>query len=296
MLLNEPWLPRDIVLDPMNKVNPDNDVPATGAFEVYYITDRQYAIYAPNWLDQGTMNTERLQLLYQAYSKSSIFNSGQNPEAVAKLLRRYKDGHKSQTYKTIHKYQRATPKSVLRANAFQITAELFVSPLNFSSESTVYCSPYAENTEFGAHRDVYSFRWKDSCFCHPEGTDEQLRRSVQWLLPALNCILSRSLSHFCSLIDPSLHSQASLNTTWQKTRHTLSQDHGLSEWELLRYCQSTDHTYEAQLNMTHNRQQGRIHTILQSREAECIGSCTAKAPDPSSKGRPPASPRTVRSE
>ena len=40
-LLNEPWLQKKIVLDPMNKVNPDKDVPATGAFEVYYITDRQ---------------------------------------------------------------------------------------------------------------------------------------------------------------------------------------------------------------------------------------------------------------
>ena len=183
-LLNEPWLQKKIVLDPMNKVNPDKDVPATGAFEVYYITERQYAIYAPNGLYQGTMNTERLQLLYQAYSKPAIFNSGQFPEAVAKLLRRYKDGHKSQTYKTVHKYQIATPKLVLRAltNAFQITTELFASPLNFSSESTVYCSPYAEDTEFGAHHDAYSFLWKGSCFCHPEGSDEQLRRSMQWAI------------------------------------------------------------------------------------------------------------------
>ena len=77
------------------------------------------------------MNTERLQLLYRAYSKPAIFNSGQFPEAVAKLLRRYKDGHMSKTYKTIHKYQIATPNPVLRAvtNAFQITTELFASPL-----------------------------------------------------------------------------------------------------------------------------------------------------------------------
>ena len=183
-LLSEPWLQKKIVLDPMNKVNPDKDVPATGAFEVYHITDRQYAIYAPNGSYQGTMNTERLRLLYQAYSKPAIFNSGQFPEAVAKLLRRYKDGHMSKTYKTIHKYQIATPNPVLRAvtNAFQITTELFASPLNFSSESTVYCSPYAEDAEFGAHHDAYSFLWKGSCFCHPEGSDEQLRRSVQWAI------------------------------------------------------------------------------------------------------------------
>ena len=153
-----------------------------GPFEVHFITDS--TLYAPNGLYQGTMNTERLQLLYQAYSKPAIFNSGQFPEAVAELLRRYRDGHKSQKYKIIHKYQIATPKSVLRAltNAFQITTELSASPLYFSSESTVYCSPYAEDTEFGAQHDAYSFLWKGSCFCHPEGTDEQLWRSVQWAI------------------------------------------------------------------------------------------------------------------
>ena len=57
-LLNKPCLRERVVLHPMNKVNPDKDVPATGAFEVYYITDRQYAIYAPKYIRsyQGTMN------------------------------------------------------------------------------------------------------------------------------------------------------------------------------------------------------------------------------------------------
>ena len=140
------------------------------------------------WVVPGT---ETLKLLHQAWSKPAVLNSEQFPEAVVKLLYRYRDSPKSQTYRTLHKYQIPTPKLVLKAiiRAFNITNELFASPPNFNSAWTTHCSPYPEDEDFvltTMHTLMFG-RWAASA------TLKALMHSLVYLyigqLPALACSL-----------------------------------------------------------------------------------------------------------
>ena len=51
---------------------------------------------------------------------------------------------------------------------------------NFNEDIEHYCLPYSEGQEYGAHQDAYSLIWTGSCFCNPEGTDEQIRKAFTW--------------------------------------------------------------------------------------------------------------------
>ena len=83
---------RDLIkLDPMTRVNPDNDVQPTGQFEIYDASETMSAIYSPEGAFVGSMRTKRIETLAQAYWKEvSDF-----PQAIAKLIARYKDGSKA---------------------------------------------------------------------------------------------------------------------------------------------------------------------------------------------------------
>ena len=74
-------------------------------------------------------------------------------------------------------YCSAKPHSALGA-----ITELFATPLNFNPKMKQYSAPFAEDGEFGARPDAFSFIWQGSCYCHPEPSDAQMLKTLRWAL------------------------------------------------------------------------------------------------------------------
>ena len=72
----------------MTRVNPDKDVQPTGQFEIYNVSETMSAIYSPEGAFLGSMRKKRIETLAQAYRNEL----GDLPQAIAKLIARYKDG------------------------------------------------------------------------------------------------------------------------------------------------------------------------------------------------------------
>ena len=181
-LLCAPHLRGLIHLDPMNKVNPDKDVAPTGQFEIYDLNEKLKSIYTPEGKFQGVIHADRLSILKRSYHASNDSKPNNFPQAIAMLLQRYQDKHKEGKYITMAKNHVGTPTALLKAimHTFFTTTDLFASPLNVNEDMNHYCTPYSEDQEFGAHHDAYSLIWTGSCFCNPEGTDEQIRKAFTW--------------------------------------------------------------------------------------------------------------------
>ena len=61
--------------------------------------------------------------------------------------------------------------------------ELFATPLVFNQTMRHCCAPFAEDAEFGAHPDAFSFiQVQGSCYCHPEPSDNQMLKTLRWAL------------------------------------------------------------------------------------------------------------------
>ena len=166
----------------MNKINPDKDVAPTGQFEIYDLNEKLKAIYTPEGKFQGVIHAHRLSILKRSYHASNDSRINSFPQAIAMLLQRYQDKHKEGKYITVAKSHVGTPAALLKAimQTFSTTTDLFASPLNVNEDMKHCCTPHSEDQEFGAHHDAYSLIWTGSCFCNPEGTDEQIRKAFTW--------------------------------------------------------------------------------------------------------------------
>ena len=163
-ILQEPRLRDLIKLDPMTRVNPDKDVQPTGQFEIYNASGTMSAIYSPEGAFLGSMRKKRIETLAQAYRHEL----DDFPQAIAKLITRYKGGSKSGTHTVAYKNCYTAPPSLTTAliSALGATTELFATPFDFNPKMKHYSVPFAEDGEFGAHPDAFSFIWQGSCYCH----------------------------------------------------------------------------------------------------------------------------------
>ena len=98
-ILQEPRLRDLIKLDPKTRVNPDKDVQPTGQFEIYNASETLSAVYSPEGAFLGSMKKKRIETLAQAYRNEL----GDLPQAIAKLIARYKDGSKAGTHTIAYK-------------------------------------------------------------------------------------------------------------------------------------------------------------------------------------------------
>ena len=144
-ILREPRLRDLIKLDPMTRVNPDKDVQPTGQFEIYNASETM-SIYSPEGPFLGSVSTKRTETLAQAYRNEL----GDFPQAIAKLIARYKDGSKAGTHTVACKNCFTAPPSLTTAliSALGATTELFATPFDFNPKKhysalrwRVWCSP-----------------------------------------------------------------------------------------------------------------------------------------------------------
>ena len=165
-----------INLDPMTRVNPDKDVQSTGQFEIYNASETMSAVNSPEGAFLGSMRKKSIETLAQAYRNEL----GDFPQAIAELIARYKDGSKSGTHTIAYKNCYTAPPSLTTAliSALGATTELFATPFDFNPKMKHYSAPFAEDGEFGAHPDAFSFIWQGSCYCHPEPTDAQMLKTL----------------------------------------------------------------------------------------------------------------------
>ena len=111
-ILQEPRLRDLIKLDPMTRVNPDKDVQPTGQFEICDASETMGAIYSPEGAFLGSMRKKRIETLAQAYRKEV----GDFPQAIAKLIARYKDGSKAGTHTFAYRNCYTAPPSLTTAH------------------------------------------------------------------------------------------------------------------------------------------------------------------------------------
>ena len=182
-LLQEPRL-RDLInLDPMTRVNADKDVQPTGQFEIYNASETMSAIFSLDGAFLGSMRKRTIEALAQAYRNEL----GDFPQAIAKLIARYyryKDGSKSGTHTVAYKNCYTAPTSLTTALSIALgtTTELFATPFDFNPEMKHCYVPFAEDIEFRAHPDAFSFMWPGSCYCHPEPSNAQMLKTLRWAL------------------------------------------------------------------------------------------------------------------
>ena len=181
----------------MTRVNPDKDMQPTGQFEIYDASETMGAIYSPEGALLGSMRKKRIETLAQAYRKEV----GYFPQAIAKLIARYKDGSKAGTHTIAYKNCYTAPPSLTTAliSAMGATTELFATPLEFNPKLKQYSAPSAEDGESGAHPDAFSFIWQGSCYCHPEPTDAQMLKTLR---RALACAIIQTEPLLVTLLLP----------------------------------------------------------------------------------------------
>ena len=172
-MIYEPHLEQLININPLNVVNPDQDIAAPGVPIIRITQDRQLTqkkqiarVYSAPGKASGTLNIERLTLLHKAFNYTKQHNPEahsrhNNPtfeQAVLKLLNRHKDGHKLKETGNAHEW--STPNEFMKAMAegLSLTTDRFASPVNFSPYLEKYYSKYEQDQLFGANCDEYSKR------------------------------------------------------------------------------------------------------------------------------------------
>ena len=132
-ILQEPRLRDLIKLDPMTRVNPDKDVQPTGQFEIYNASETLSAVYSSEGAFLGSMKKKRIETLAQAYRNEL----GDFPQAIAKLIARYKDGSKSGTHNVAYKncYTVLPSLTITLISALGVTTELCAKPFDFNPKT-----------------------------------------------------------------------------------------------------------------------------------------------------------------
>ena len=199
VLLHDPTLTTLIDINPMDTVNPDQDIAPT--FE--HVISKMHGnmppagkplanVYTPSGKLCGTITFERLQILYHTFTQSQqnqpeVHQQHHNPtfeHALARLLSRYSDKHTLESKTTRTKNHRAIPDEYMKAivDGLSITTERFASPLNFNVASNSYCSMYSEDRLFGATHDAYSHNWQGSSQASPEYEAKDMEKALRWAI------------------------------------------------------------------------------------------------------------------
>ena len=174
-LLHDPTLAALIDINPMNTVNPDQNIAPSCEYVISKVHGNMPPagkplanVYAPSGKLCGTVTFERLQILYHAFTQyrqnqPEVHQQHHSPTfeyAVTCLLNRYSNKHTMENKTTRINNPWATPDEYMKAivDGLSIATESFASPLDFIVASDSYCSMYSEDRLFGATHDAYSHR------------------------------------------------------------------------------------------------------------------------------------------
>ena len=188
---------RDMIdIDPNNRIDPDRDIEPTGAFELMQSSDHEdlVEVYGPNGKFIATLTIERAAVLRAAYfdpirsSEKSHLDEHDFAQALAKLMLRYKDGHKDHGARTKMKIHWATPDVYMKAlqQELSLDTERFASPLNFTPSMQHYFSLYASDSVFGANHNAFGCPWIGASQCNPEYEPEDMDKVVRWAIASAN--------------------------------------------------------------------------------------------------------------
>ena len=202
-LLHDPTLAAliDINVNPMNTVNPDQDIAPTCEYVIskmhgnmpLKLAGKPLAnVYAPSGNLCGAVTFERLQILYHAFTQSrqnqpEVHQQHRSPtfeHALARLLNRYSNKHTMENKTTRINNRWATPDEYMKAivDGLSVTNERFASPLDFNVASDSYCSMYSEDRLCGATHDAYSHRWQGSSQANPEYEAKEMEKALRWAI------------------------------------------------------------------------------------------------------------------
>lgn len=198
LLATEPHLGRYISINTGQTVNPDLDIYPTGLFTIAPVRvssdaetgqPTQFAIHDPEGQALSTITEGRLRLLFARFNahqeaQGRVPGSLDFPEALAKLMYRYKEGCTSEKYIVRMRNYWTTPDSLMRSIAAGLSAtqERFACPLNFSPSFKKYYSPFPEDCIFGASTNAYSCKWTGSSQAHPEYSSKEMQKAVRWAI------------------------------------------------------------------------------------------------------------------
>ena len=150
-----------LTLISITRVNPDKDVQPTSQFKVYNASELPSAIHSPQGAFLGTMHTERTKTMLQADQNTPSSQSDDFPQAIAKLIVRYKDGCESGSHSVPYRNRTATlllrASQLLSSTPWVQRLNLVALPLNFNPRMKHYFPLFTERAEFGARPDAFSF-------------------------------------------------------------------------------------------------------------------------------------------
>jgi len=159
-------------------------------------------VYSPTGHALGTLSTDRLQILQDAYLQAGQ-PMEQFPATVAGLLHRYKTGvvdMQNGKQVDMKNHWATCPRlmQLLRTH-LHITQERFASPLNRCSDIPHYYTAHQADAAFGAKYDAYSTIWTGSSQANPEYEHEDMDKAVRW---AVHCALQASLPTLTTFVLP----------------------------------------------------------------------------------------------
>ena len=177
--------------------DPGRDILHTGRYHVQALDngdmDDAYGVFDPLGRLVGTITAARAQWLYQRYEVTRLGNpalfdslaAGSFEEELAKLLLRYKDGHRDgadrETRLSNH-WAVPDPLMVALREGLGVRGERFASPLNCNEQTESYWAMYPEDRVFGAQHDAYSTAWVGATEANPEYTAHELEKAMRWAI------------------------------------------------------------------------------------------------------------------
>jgi ribonuclease HI len=184
----------DLVEVCLTACDPGRDILPTGRYHVQALGGGDiYGVFDPLGRLVGTITAARAQWLYKRYEgtkqgKPALFNSletGSFEEELAKLLLRYRDGHRDgEGRETRLSNHWAIPDPLMTALrvGLGVQGERFASPLNCNERTEVYWTMYPEDRVFGAQHDAYSTAWVGASEANPEYTAHELEKAMRWAI------------------------------------------------------------------------------------------------------------------
>jgi hypothetical protein len=173
-----------------DEINPDFDTIPTGRSEMRLIQNEIY-IHDASGHTRGILPLATVTALWQRYHTTLSKNT--NPaddtptqpfaDELVMLLQRYRNFSTTENGHRINlKNHWATPSTIMQAlrTAFNVTTEMFASPLNVNDHNPTYFSAHRRDTIFGATHDAYSGPWKGAIQFNPEYEADDLLKAVRW--------------------------------------------------------------------------------------------------------------------
>ena len=193
------------------ETNPDHDIIATGAVELYKTASHCY-VYRQDGRLAGILTKDKTIELWNRFQLATytpwteeITSLSPKPFAdeILLLLDRYTKGERTdKDGNSPTKNHRTLPRDIYQTlkQCTDYDTERLASPLDVSPLSPYYYSCYKRDALFGAHHNAYSSVWTGCSLANPEYTPEAAHDAISWAVKS--CSIEEDLPSLTIMFVP----------------------------------------------------------------------------------------------